>query len=126
MATAVNFAIDLVEDRKEDYKRAGIPYYRPWIMLITDGASTEGRREMDDAADRVHLAEDNKQVAFFGIGVEGADMDELNQLSPRGALPLDGLNFRELFLWLSQSMKIVSGSRTDEEVQLAPPGWMAI
>jgi uncharacterized protein YegL len=126
-ASAVDFAIDLVEDRKDEYDEIGIPFYRPWIVLITDGASTDGRQQMDDASVRVHQAEEGKHLAFFSIGVEGADMDELNRLGPRVALPLDGLNFIELFKWLSDSMGRVSGSRTDEEVSLpAPEGWMKI
>jgi uncharacterized protein YegL len=126
-ASAVDFAIDLVEERKHEYDEIGIPFYRPWIVLITDGASTDGSQQMDDASVRVHQAEEGKHLAFFSIGVEGADMDELNRLSQREALPLDGLNFKKLFQWLSDSMGRVSGSRTDEEVSLPPPTtWMMV
>ena len=107
-ATAVNFAIDRVEERKQTYRDAGISYYRPWIVLITDGASTEGSSPMAAAADRVRQAEESKQLAFFSVGVEGAEMEELNRMGPRGALPLDGLAFREFFVWLSSSMTRVS------------------
>ena len=123
-ATAVNFAIDRVEERKQSYRDAGVPYYRPWIVLITDGASTEGRQQMDAASERVRHAEDAKQLAFFSIGVQGADMEELNRMGTRGALPLDGLAFREFFVWLSSSMTRVSASRVDDEVDLPDvSGW---
>ena len=123
-ATAVNFAIDRVEERKQSYRDAGVPYYRPWIVLITDGASTESRQQMDAASERVRHAEDAKQLAFFSIGVQGADMEELNRMGTRGALPLDGLAFREFFVWLSSSMTRVSASRVDDEVDLPDvSGW---
>ncbi len=123
-ATAVNSAIDRVEERKQSYRDAGISYYRPWIVLITDGASTEGRQQMDAASERIRQAEEAKQLAFFAVGVEGADMDELNRLGSRGAMPLNGLAFREFFVWLSSSMTRVSSSRVDDEINLPDySGW---
>ncbi len=38
MAGALLEAARMVDRRKQDYKAAGITYYRPWIFLITDGA----------------------------------------------------------------------------------------
>ena len=123
-ATAVNFAIDRVEERKQTYRDAGVPYYRPWIVLITDGASTEGGQQMDAASERVRQAEEAKQLAFFSVGVQGADMEELNRMGTRGALPLDGMAFREFFVWLSSSMTRVSSSRVDDEIDLPDvSGW---
>ena len=117
-ATAINFAIDRVEDRKEQYRKNGITYYRPWIVLITDGASTDGRQQMTAASDRIRRAEEAKQLAFFSVGVEGANMDELDGLGTRGAIPLQGLAFREFFQWLSGSMTRVSSSRVGDEIDL--------
>ena len=126
-ATAVNYALDLVEDRKGVYRDAGVAYYRPWIILITDGASTDSADEMRAASERVHRAEADKRVAFFCVGVEGALMSELNELAPRGALPLNGLAFGEFFQWLSASMTSVSSSRVDDEINLPDPsGWMKL
>ena len=114
----------MVEERKKTYRDAGIQYYRPWIVLITDGASTDGRQQIDAASDRVRRAEDAKQLAFFSIGVEGADMNELNRVGTRGAMSLDGLAFREFFVWLSSSMTRVSSSRVGDEIDLPDvSGW---
>ena len=126
-AAGVNYALDLVDGRKQIYRDAGVAYYRPWIILITDGASTDGEEAMRAVAERVRQAEDAKQVAFFCIGVEGALMSELNALAPRGALPLQGLAFNELFEWLSASMTRVSSSRVDDEIALPDAsGWAAL
>ena len=120
-AKAVNFAIDKVEERKQTYRGSGIAYYRPWIVLITDGASTDSKEQMDEASERVHQAEESKQLAFFCVGVTGADMEELNRMGPRSALPLAGLKFKEFFVWLSNSMTQVSSSRVDDEIDLPSP-----
>ena len=126
-ATAVNYALDLIDERKKVYRDAGVGYYRPWIILITDGASTDSVEDMLAVSERVKQAEAAKRVAFFCVGVEGANMAELNLLGERGALPLNGLAFNEFFQWLSASMTSVSSSRVDEETPLPDvSGWAKV
>ena len=123
-ASGVNYALDLIDERKKVYREAGIAYYRPWVILITDGMSTDGTGQMQAASKRVHDAEIAKQVAFFCVGVEGASMSELNALGPRAAVPLRGLAFEEFFQWLSASMTAVSSSRVDDDINLPDlSGW---
>ena len=62
-------------------------------------------------------------MAFFAVGVEGANMEVLGKISVRAPVKLKGLNFVEMFVWLSKSMEAVAQSRTDEQVALPPPGW---
>ncbi|NES73810.1 MAG: hypothetical protein F6K24_55825, partial [Okeania sp. SIO2D1] len=76
-----------------------------------------------EAAERIRQEEDNKHVAFFAVGVEGANMDKLGEIVIRTPLKLRGLDFREMFIWLSASMQQVSHSKVDEQVALPPPGW---
>lgn len=123
MGTAIERAIQMLEQRKTVYKANGIAYYRPWIFLITDGAPTD---DYTNAMQMVHDGEKNRQFAFFSVGVQGADMNILKQISDREPLMLDGLNFAGLFQWLSNSMSSVSRSSTDEVVALTPPGWAKV
>lgn len=124
MGAAINQALNMVEDRKRDYRSNGISYYRPWVFLVTDGAPTDSWQA---AAEVVREGEASKKFAFFAIGVKGANMDILRQLSVREPLSLDGLKFRELFSWLSSSLRSVSRSTPGTEVPLEPPkGWASV
>lgn len=123
MGEAILYALDLVEKRKQVYKRNGIQYYRPWVFLITDGAPTDSWQA---AAARVREAEVNRQVLFFAVGVEGADFSTLTAIAPaeRPPLRLNGLDFSSMFQWLSTSMKRVSSSKVGGSMVALPPiGW---
>jgi len=124
MGAAINQALNMVEERKLDYRSNGISYYRPWVFLITDGAPTDSWQA---AAEAVREGEASKKFAFFAIGVKGANMEILRQISVREPLLLDGLKFRELFSWLSSSLRSVSRSTLGTEVPLDPPkGWASV
>ncbi len=124
MGTAINQALDLIAARKSEYRNNGITYYRPWVFMITDGEPQgEADRVTEQAARRIQEEELKKQVAFFAVGVEGANLDRLAQIVQRTPLKLKGLDFREMFIWLSASMQTVSHSKVDEQVALPPPGW---
>jgi uncharacterized protein YegL len=124
MGEAITTGIDMVESRKRQYRENGIVYYRPWVFLITDGRPTD---EWKDAARRVHAAEEANGLAFFAVGVEGADIDILGQIAVRDPVRLDGLKFVELFVWLSQSQRSVSSSRPGDQTALpSVSGWASV
>jgi uncharacterized protein YegL len=124
MGTAIQKALDMLHARKAQYRTGGIAYYRPWVFLITDGAPQgEPEEAMEAARQRVMAEENARRVAFFAVGVEGADMEKLSTVSVRTPVKLIGLNFVEMFVWLSASMQRVSQSQMGEQVALPPPGW---
>jgi uncharacterized protein YegL len=127
MGGGIQKALDLLHARKQQYRANGVAYYRPWVFMITDG-EPQGEPEsvVDNASQRLKVDETNKRVAFFAVGVENANMARLKELVVRAPVKLVGLNFVEMFVWLSRSMEKVAQSRTDEQVALPPPGWAAV
>jgi uncharacterized protein YegL len=122
---AVEYALDLLEGRKEIYKANGVQYYRPWIFLVTDGAPTD---TWQNAAERIRQGEADRKFCFFAVGVEGVDMSTLKQIAAPDRPPalLKGLDFKSLFVWLSTSMKRVSSGKVGEAIALPPVGWAEI
>ena len=124
MGAAIEQGLELLQHRKEMYKTNGISYYRPWIFLITDGGPTDS---VSKSAVLIKDGEDKKSFMFYAVGVEGANMDNLKQISVRDPVKLEGLRFRDLFQWLSASLSSVARSQPGEAVELpnpaGPKGW---
>ena len=127
IGTAIQTALDLLQVRKSQYRTNGIAYYRPWVFMITDG-EPQGEPDgfIEQMTQRLRQDEENKRVAFFTVGVENANMERLSEIAVRQPIKLKGLNFTELFLWLSASISAVSQSKVDEQVALPPIGWGAL
>ena len=126
MAPAIETALDLLDERKAVYKQNGVKYYRPWVFLITDG-QPQDRKDVAKQGERIRREEERGGVAFFAVGVQGADMELLRETVVREPVKLDGLKFEEMFLWLSQSLSAVSVSQPGEGVNLGPiSGWGSV
>ncbi|CAI8974279.1 VWA domain-containing protein [Pseudomonas soli] len=123
MGQGVNLALDLLEARKADYQRAGVDYFQPWMVIMTDGEPTD-EMSVRAASDRIQALCANKKLTVFPIAIgAAANVEKLSMLSPgRPPLRLKGLNFKEFFLWLSRSVSQASQSTPGETVKLDTAG----
>jgi uncharacterized protein YegL len=126
IAGAVNKALDMIAQRKKDYRANNIGYYRPLVVLLTDGYpqhDTPG--EIAEATQRIAREEAERQVAFFFFGVEGADMAMLAQIATpqRPPLWIQDAEIDKIFQWLASSVSAISTSQPGERLTLPlPPG----
>jgi uncharacterized protein YegL len=127
MGAAIEAGLTLLDQRKRAYRSNGVAFYRPWIFLITDGGPTD---PWSEAAAKVKSGEAANHFSFFAVGVEGARMDILGQIATREPLKLKELRFRDLFIWLSNSLGSVSKSALSDKVELVnpatPQGWASV
>lgn len=129
LVDGVREGIQIVKARKKWYKDTNQPYYRPWVILITDG-EPDGGQDVNGLKQEIEIGVNSKDYYFFAVGVEGANMNTLNQLSvpPMTPAKLQDLKFKEFFQWLSASLGSsgVTGSIPDREISFPDPrGWMA-
>ena len=53
LGEGVNLALDTLERRKTVYSGAGVLYYQPWLVLMTDGQPNGSSAELERAVHRV-------------------------------------------------------------------------
>ncbi len=123
LGAAVGRGLTLLKQRKEVLRTNGIKLFRPWIFLLTDGAPTDNWQHLPPI---IRAGEENKSFSFFALGVKDADFNVLKQIALREPMRLDGVRFKEFFLWLSASLKNVSRSNPGDKVSIPdykPYGW---
>jgi len=117
MGEGINTAIDMVKERNRFYSGLGTPCFKPWIFMITDGASTDS---IEDAIRRIQEEErkgSHGKLKFFALGVSGYDKETLFRLTNR-VMELRDTNFSGIFNWMSESMVAISVSRVGDEAPL--------
>lgn len=121
LVDGVRAGIKKAEDRKLWYRSKGISYYRPWVVLITDGLPDDDQ-DTKSLANEIKIANQQKHFAFLPMGVQGADENFLRSISTPEfpPIPVDWQKFNNLFKWLSNSLDKVSQSAEGETVTFGP------
>ena len=117
MAPAIEKAIEMVDERSRFYRRMGTEPYKPWIVMISDGAPLDNISDV--SAKLTSLSQSNK-LAFWSLSLPGADNKVLHELSGARVLNLIEYNFAGFFDWVNKSMRAVSESSPGEKVMLPP------
>lgn len=123
--TAMHDAVDLglseIEARKTQYKEKKVPYYRPWIFLLSDGEPTD---RDNGAFERLIESQKGKHCIFYPVAIgEEANTDLLKSLNKDGLVLIASKeNFIGAFEWFSNSLSRSSGSIRGQEIELDNPG----
>ena len=128
LVRAIEEAQQVIKDRKDYYKSKGLTYYRPWIVVMTDGDPYPANQDIDGIAQKIQEDADARKYVFFMIGVGNEVHDDvLSKLttSQFPAMRMDAVNFAEFFQWLSASATVVvnSDDLTDSNVSIPQPTW---
>ena len=118
LGAAMRCALDEVESQKTQMRSAGVSYKRPIVMLLSDGEPTDDWRQVAAECKNAETAH-KVNIMAIGIGTQ-ANKETLAHFSNKGALSLSGLKFKELFIWLSRSIRAVSRAPAGGTVQLNP------
>jgi len=113
MSPAIRKALEMVDDRSRFYRRSGSEPYKPWVILISDGAGDD----ITAVAQEIKVMEQADKLSFRSLGVEGYDSETLHKLSGPKVMKLEGADFSSFFDWVNKSMRSVSQSSPGEKVK---------
>ena len=112
LTRALYMAMDVVDKQVTWYKNVGIPYYRPWIFLISSGMSLLSCK-IDEIVNRIKQDTSNKKYVFLPICTKDAEAPLLQEIeSDVPITTLDSLNITDCFKWLSSSVGEVCSSNS--------------
>jgi len=107
ISPAIRKALDMVNERSRFYRLSGSEPYKPWILLISDGAPQD---DITAVTHEIHAMEEAGKVSFRSLGVEGYASNILHTLSGPKVMKLLGTDFTSFFDWVNKSMRSVSQS----------------
>src|SRR5689334_14942735 len=115
LGKAVEFCLDLLQERNRKYAAAGVDRYQPWLIIMTDGRPTDKSHRI--VAEQVSELVLNKKLMVLAVGIgDKADLEVLGLFSPDyPAFKLKELKFGEFFRLVSVEIQQVSRSRHDEQ-----------
>jgi uncharacterized protein YegL len=125
LGAAVRLALSELEKKKTEYKKKGLSYYQPWLVIMSDGQPND---DYLSAASRAYNLSNNNKLLVIPIGIgHGADLSALSKFSATvPAQELKNNNFQSFFKWLSASVKNQSGSKPTDNFNFDQKylGWM--
>jgi uncharacterized protein YegL len=127
LVDAMHSAIERLEQRKQYYRSFTQQYYRPYIILITDGYPN-GDQDIKGLSQRIGNDLEQKKYHFLPIGVRGADMEMLTRLACpeklHASLPvmkLTGTTFAKLLEYLTSPFVKIPNVRNREIIDIELP-----
>lgn len=112
MSEALDVAINMVNERSRLYANSGSVPYKPWIILISDGAPFDS---VDELAEKINAMVERDKLAFWALSIPGANNEVLHKLAGKRVLNLKGYDFDGFLDWTNKSMRAVSTSAPGEK-----------
>ena len=123
LGEAIREAFELISERKDRYKESGLPYNRPLIWVLTDGAPTDmkpGDDKWENLREDIEVGEEHQHFALFIMTIgEDADTELMQQLHPERTIALKDGMFEEYFEFLSNSIKQASSTEKGEDPDMS-------
>lgn len=114
MGEAVKVAIYTIEEYKKNLAKSDIRYYKPFLILITDGMAT------DDITLSVNMV--NKKLNslnFWAFAIDGADYEQLLTFTKNVIKVYDDA-FDDIFKWVSSSVSTIINSGDKDDLRQLP------
>lgn len=115
MGEGVNLALDLLEQFCRRYRKKGIDYYRPWLVIMSDGQNNGDKEEFRRAENRIRKLVKEKRLSVYAFGIgKNSSLEQMYALSPeQQAFRLEPEQIEGLFDWLAKSVVEVSSGSMD-------------
>jgi len=112
---SIEIALKNIAHREALYKSQNIYHYKPLVILIIGSTPNDNWQH---AVQKIKQAVAEDRLTFLTVGIEGVDMNILNQIAPPKTPPttLKGLKFEPLFYGFANLLKRVANRQRRERL----------
>lgn len=110
MGEGVKLAINKILEEKEKYSKIGAQMYKPFLIIMSDGKSTDNIEEAVELENRM-IEDDKISCKCIGVGIENDKeaIEELKRFSPyKEVMTINNVEMDDIFFDLSRSITGVS------------------
>lgn len=122
--SAIKYALNKLETKKQEFQQLAIDYYQPWLVLMTDGGSTDPEI-LAEQIKQVHNLINSKKLNVVCVGIgECVNEEELASIHPSKIfiqVKDAGTDFSKFFEWLGKSVVAMSNSVAGQAPTIEPP-----
>lgn len=122
LGKAAELAIEVIDERLSDYEIVGIQYYKPWLIIISDGEANDSYLS---AARKICQKESDGTLKVLPIALDGMRTCLEKFTNSEKVSQLHELKVNEFFAWLSKSMSAQSKSSAYYDENIARDSWDA-
>ena len=128
---ALELAIDSITEAMQIGKEKGVKFYRPHIIVFTDGDFHDEDSAEFFGAETIVPMENNGEITVIPVAVDYANVDMLSKLSSNPVVEISSNEFGKFFEFMSRSMSSLSRTgiaiqATTENVQSGINAWQAL
>lgn len=103
LGEAVLLGLEMIEKEKTYLRSMDLSNNPPWMFVISDGKPTD-TNNWEIACEKARAAVQANKAVIYVVGVDGANVEELQKLTPEPAALIGSVDFRKFFIWLSASI----------------------
>jgi uncharacterized protein YegL len=132
MGEAIEYGWEIAKNKISEYQNNRTPCYHPIIFMITDGSPqysndsddiTKARQKTIEIASIIEDLDSKSRLTFFTIGIESADYDFLQRITPASRKnenferlqKLKQTDFKDLFSWVTVTAMGFTNSITNPD-----------
>ena len=123
LGTGVLKSLEILEERKKQYRQYGVSYFQPWLIIMTDGGSFGESKEILKLAQlKSRELEKLRKLTVMPVAIgKKAKKNTLAQFSYREepVINIDNAKFSELFVKIAQSISAVADEGLEGELDVS-------
>ena len=120
MGEGISTSLKLLNARKNAYKKKGLRYFQPWLVVLTDGEpeGPDAQMNFENALREVNQLENEGKIVVYNIALgNDVNFENISRLSTKHNEPIyanEAADLKQFFTFLGSTLGSVASGHTVE------------